>query len=157
MTILIVPVIFSVVAAVLAWFAANFLGKPVLAVREKRSEAIKTAEQYCAVGPDSSDELRTTALKSLNELGSALRACSREGSIATRLYCRLMKYDLELAACSLFGLAKCVLEKNISENQRKNTVNGLYVSLGATSHMTQTEIETSKRHIAEAGGKPTLL
>ncbi len=157
MTTLIVPVILSVVAAVLAWFATNFLGKPVLAVREKRSEAIKTAEQYCTVGPDSSDELRTIALKSLNELGSAIRACSREASIATRLYCRLMKYDLELAACCLFGLARCVVEKNISEDQRKNTVNGLYVSLGATSHMTQTEIETSKRHITEVGRKPTLL
>ncbi len=149
--------IVSAVAAVLAWFAVNFLGRPVLAVREKRLEAIQTAEQYFNVSLVSSVELRTTSLKSLNDVGSALRAYSREASIATQLYCHLMKYDLELAADCLFGLAKGALENNISEDQRRNTLNALYVSLGATSHLTQTEIETVRRQIAEVGRKPASL
>jgi hypothetical protein len=89
--------------AVFAWFALNFLGRPILSLREKRLEAIQVAERYSNVGFTSSDELRTAALKSLHDVGNALRAYSREASIATRLWRRLMKYDLDIAAHCLFG------------------------------------------------------
>jgi hypothetical protein len=141
----------TALVAAFAWVVLNFLGRPVLAVREKRLEAIQVAERYSNVGIFSSDGLRDTALKSLHDVGTALRAYSREASIATRLYCRLMKYDLNFAARCLFGIAEGARgEFQLSEEQRKNTLNALYISLGATSHLTQAEIDTVRRAIADA-------
>jgi hypothetical protein len=143
----------SAMAGALAWFTVNFLGKPILAIREKRLEALKTGERYSHVSSHSSDELRDRALKSLHDVGNDLQACSREGSIPTRLWCWIFHYDLELAARCLFGLAECVRGfYSISEEKRKNTVNALYVSLNATQHLSLQEIETIKQMIAEEKG-----
>src|SRR5579875_1220581 len=54
----ITPLIGSAMAGALAWFTVNFLGKPILAIREKRLEALKTGERYSHVSSHSSDELR---------------------------------------------------------------------------------------------------
>jgi hypothetical protein len=135
--------------AVAAWFAVNFLGKPILAIREKRLEALQFGERYSHVSSRSSDELRDTALKSLHDVGNALLAYSRERSIATRLWCWIFRYDLELAARCLFGLAEGARgEYSIPGEQRKNTLNALYVSLGATWHLSRQEIETMNRELA---------
>jgi hypothetical protein len=144
----------SALVAVFAWLALNFLGRPVLAVREKRLEAIQVADRYSNVSFTSSDELRATAVRSLYDVACALRTYSREASIATRLWCRLMKYDLDLAARCLLGLAEGARgEYRVSEEQRKNTLNALYVSLGAMSHLTRAEIDAVRRVIAEADVK----
>jgi hypothetical protein len=37
----------------------------------------------------------------------------------------------------------------MSEEQRRNTLNALYVSLSAASHLTHTEIDTLRREIAD--------
>lgn len=141
----------TVLVAVLAWFAANFLGQPILALREKRREAIQVAERYSSVSFISSEELRTTALTSFHDVSTALRAYSREGSIATRVLCRLMKYDLETAAQCLFALAEGPRgDYRITEEQRRNTLKALYVSLAATAHLTAAEIDTTRSMIAAA-------
>jgi hypothetical protein len=98
------------IAALVAAFptalvALNFVGRPILALREKRLEGLQIAERYYRVDDDSSNALRDTALKSLIEAGTALRALSREASLPTRLWCKLRGYDLDLAARCLFGLA----------------------------------------------------
>ncbi len=148
-----IAMIASSAAAIAAWFAVNFLGKPILAIREKRLQAIEAADRYFSVSFHSSDELRTTALKSLNEIGSTLRAYNREASIATRLWCRIFGYDLELAARCLFGLAEVARgQYSFSEDKRKDTLNALYVSLRATGHLSPQEIEAVHRKIAEAKG-----
>ena len=140
----------SSAAAIVAWFAANFLGKPILAIREKRFEALQVGERYAHVNHMSSDTLRDTALKSMHEIGNALLAYSREQSIATRLWCWTFRYDLELAARCLFGLAEGPRgEYSISKEQRKNTLNCLFVSLGATRHLSPQEIKTVKEELAK--------
>jgi hypothetical protein len=87
-----------VILAIATWFSVNFVGKPILAIREKRREALQIAERYAFVRPWSSDDLQRPALKSLYDVGTSLRAYSREASVATRAYCRLMGYDLDMAA-----------------------------------------------------------
>jgi hypothetical protein len=148
-----ITVIASSVVAIAAWFAVNFLGKPILALREKRLQAIEVAERYFSVGSHSSDEVCAAARKSLNENGCTLRAYNRESSIATRLWCWLFHYDLEGAARCLFGLAQ-VAGGHISvfEKMHKDTLNALYVSLGATGHLSPQEIETVNQLITEAKG-----
>ncbi|MDE2167169.1 MAG: amidohydrolase family protein [Alphaproteobacteria bacterium] len=67
----------------------------------------------------------------------------------TRAYCRLFKYDLELAAQLLFELAEGPRgEFVISPEQRKKTVNAIYYSLGATWHLSREEIGVVRREIA---------
>jgi hypothetical protein len=92
--------------AVAAWFATNFLGQPILALRAKRLEAMQIAEKYLYVNHACSENLCRTARTSLHDVGNALLAYSREASFATRLWCRLWKYDLDFAAHCLFGLAE---------------------------------------------------
>jgi hypothetical protein len=46
------------VSSLVAWFLANFLGKPILAIREKRREALNVAERYAGVGPATSFETK---------------------------------------------------------------------------------------------------
>jgi hypothetical protein len=71
------------VSSLVAWFLANFVGKPILAIREKRREALNVTERYAGVGPMSSDELRDKASKSLNDVANDLSAYSRERAIGT--------------------------------------------------------------------------
>jgi hypothetical protein len=67
-----ITLISAAVVGVGAWFATNFLGKPVVAVREKRREA-----RYFKVGLYSSAKLHTTAVRLLNDVADALRAYNR--------------------------------------------------------------------------------
>jgi hypothetical protein len=146
----------GVAGGVVSWFVTNFLTKSILAVREKRREAIQVADRYWEIGFGHSDELRTAAVRSLNDVATALRAYGRESQI-TRAWCRLMRYDLELAARCLMGLAAGAAGENLREETRRNNLNAIYVSLGATSHLTKAEIDFVKRKLAAvtsgAGGE----
>jgi hypothetical protein len=150
MTSIIATAIITALIAIGAWFALNFLGKPILAIRESRLEALKFAERYSGVSFGSSDELRDTALKTLNNVGNTLLAYSRERSLATRTWCYLFNYDLEVAARCLFGLAEGPRgEFSISAEVRRNTLNALFISLGVTHHLSPAELVAVKKMIAE--------
>jgi hypothetical protein len=134
----------------LTWVATNFLGNPILSLQKKRREALGVASRYYHVNHSSTDALRGTASKALNDVGSTLREYSLESSIATRLWCRLRQYNLNLASRCLFGLAECARgESRYDEETRKNTLGALYISLNATRHMTPSEVDTVKRKVAE--------
>jgi len=76
-------VLVSSAATIAAWFTANFVGKPVLTLRDRRAEALQIAERYSHVcGFTAPDELRKTALKELHDSGNALLAITRAGSLA---------------------------------------------------------------------------
>jgi hypothetical protein len=61
-----------------------------------------------------------------------------------------MKYDLDIAAHCLFGLAEGARgEYRMSEEQRRNMLNALYVSLSAASHLAHAEIDAVRREIAD--------
>jgi hypothetical protein len=138
----------SIVIGVGAWFAAKFLGEPILAIRRKRLEALQTAERYSRVSSASSDRLRDTALKALHDVGNALLAYSREGSVAAQAWCYLFRYDLELASRCLFGLAQGPRgECSLDDDQRKLTLNALYVSRGACRHLSSSDVATATQAI----------
>ena len=142
-------VIVSPILAIAAWFAVNFLGKPILALREKRLEALQIAERYSHVSISSSDALRAAALKSLNDVANALRGISREQAASTRMWCWLFGYDLEFASRCLFGLAEGPRgEYSISPVSGKVTLDALFVSLGAMSHLSPDDVAVAKREIA---------
>lgn len=144
----IISLVTGLVAGLAAWFGANFIGQPILALRAKRREAFQIAERYSWVNHSSSVELRQTALRSLHDVGNVFLAYHRENALATRAYCWLFKYDLELAAQLLFGLAEGPRgEFAMRPDQRKNTVDAIYYSLGATRHLSPEEITTVRREI----------
>jgi hypothetical protein len=61
-----------------------------------------------------------------------------------------LKYDLELAAHCLFALAEGPRgEYARSLNSRRNTVNALHICLGATSHLSQAELEDAQQATRE--------
>jgi len=109
---------------VAGWFGTHFVAKPLLAVREKRLEALQIAERYSSVSFASSDEVRDRALRAFNDTASALRAFSRERSFAVQVWCRLFGYDLALASRCLLGLAEGPLgEYQLSSEQRAANTN----------------------------------
>jgi hypothetical protein len=145
----------SLVAAasmgVAAWFGTNFFAKPVLALREKRLEALQIGVRYANVNHTSSNGLRDRALKALHDTANALRALSRERSFAVRVWCRLFKYNLEAASLCLFGLAEGPRgEYLVSSERQKLTLDALFVSLGATHHLSPAEVRAAKDAIEKA-------
>ena len=138
----------AAVVGVAGWIVANFFGGPILALQEKRREALEVAERYYRVDSASSDGLRGTALKSLTGAGTALRALSCEASLATRLWCKLLGYDLDFAARCLFGLAQGARgEFRFEADSMEKTLNAFYVSLGAAGHLSPEVVKAVKRDI----------
>jgi hypothetical protein len=141
-------VLIAAAVGVAGWIVANFFGGPILALQGKRREALEVAERYYRVDSFSSDDLRDRALKSLHDVGNALRALSREASLATRLWCKLWDYDLDFAARCLFGLAQGARgEYEVDADRMEKTLNAFYVSLGAASHLSPEVVEALKRDI----------
>lgn len=97
-----------------------------------------------------SEELRQRALTALHDSGNALRAYTRERSLATRIVCAIWKYDMDYAARALFGLAEAVRgQYQYSEDIRRITLHGVFVSLNATHHLSNQEIENSRAEMAK--------
>lgn len=142
----------GLVSAAAGWFALNFFGRSVLALREKRKEALEVAERYAYVGlhRSPSDELQDRALGGLNNAGNSLRALDRERSLATRIYCRLLHYDLRMAAIAVFGLAEAARgEFRYDEAQRRLTLHVLFVALGSVHHMSSADVAATRAEMAK--------
>jgi hypothetical protein len=144
---LIIP-LSAVIAAVATWLAANFIGKPVLEVRKARLEAIEAAERYAFVSSSAGWECANAASQALGDISSKLRSLSRGQDLPGRLYCRLMSYDLEMAAKAINGLQHMAGE-NISEQTRKNNLNLVYSSLNAYQHISNYDILILKKALDE--------
>jgi hypothetical protein len=140
--------LFGVLLGVASWVVANFLGSPILALQGKRREALEVAERYHRVDSASSDDLHDTALKSLNGVGNALRALSREASLATRLLVQTVglrsgfrrKVSIRIS-CGPRG------EFAIDARDKERTLNAFFVSLGAARHLSPEVVEAVKRDI----------
>ncbi|MBI5130264.1 MAG: hypothetical protein HZA66_12545 [Rhodopseudomonas palustris] len=136
--------------AVAAWFAVYFVGKPVVALQQNRLEALKVAERYYLVDMNASEDERDAALKALFEAGVALRTLHRGWSTAVRMWCWIWRYDLDLAAQALFGLAEGPRGNLvIAPETRKNTLDALYVALGAHKHLSAETVQAIRRMIAQ--------
>ncbi|MCG6203144.1 hypothetical protein LPW26_00715 [Rhodopseudomonas sp. HC1] len=145
-------------AAVAAWFAVYFIGKPVVALQRQRIAALQVAERYYAVDPGSDEAERDAAVKALFESGIVIRSYDRGWSTAVRLWCWAWGYDLDLAAQALFGLAESARGTTLfPPDARRNTLNALYVALGAHKHLPRETVDAIKTMIAQtkaAGAAP---
>ena len=131
------------------WFAAHFIGAPVLALRKTRQEALEAADRYWAVSSSSSDETRDKAIKALNDAASTLAGYELAGSIAVRAYCACFGVDLQVAADCLRTLVEGPRgEYSVSDETQKLRRNALFVSLGATRRLSPAEIAAATEAIA---------
>jgi hypothetical protein len=136
-------ILYATLSAVLAWFALNLVGNPVLVLRELRLKALRVAERYAYFGPTStqSEERVREVRRELFDIGSELRAQARGQSLAVRCY-RLFRCDLEGAAAALGGLADMAGE-DYPDQVRTNNLNYVYISLHAHRHLSP---ETLRKH-----------
>ena len=69
----------------------------------------------------------------------------RERSVATRIYCRALHYDLEKSASALFGLGEAVRgQYAFDEKTRRLTLHVLFVALGSICHLTADEVAVAR-------------
>src|SRR5215468_5449930 len=99
-----ISILLGAIGAVLVWFITNWVGKPIVDVRDKRIKALQAAEQNAYVGASAGNKRITEASAALSEAASGLRSISRGHGWPVRLYCRFAGYDLEEAASWLITL-----------------------------------------------------
>ncbi len=137
-------------AAIAAWVAVYFIGKPVVALQQQRIAALQTAERYYAVDMAATEAERDAAVQALFDAGIALRAYHRGWSTAVRMWCWARGYDLDLATQCLFGLAEGPRGKmTIPLDARRNTLAALYVALGADKHLSRETVAAIRTMIAQ--------
>jgi hypothetical protein len=143
-----VGILLGAIGGVLAWFVTNWVGKPVVDVRDKRIKALQAAEQNAHVGGAASDERVVAARASLNEAASALRSISRGHGWPVRLYCRLARYDLEAAASWLITLHNMAGEISYDDKARRQiALDATYMFLQAHQHLSRERIDEIKMRI----------
>jgi hypothetical protein len=131
----------------IGWIGFNFFGKPIVTLRDNRRDALQVAERYAYVGlnSSSSETLQLKAISALHDAGNALRAHVRERSVATRIYCWALRYELDKAASALFGLGEAVRGQfSFDEGTRRLTLHVLFVALGSTDHLTADEVAVAR-------------
>jgi hypothetical protein len=134
------------IGGALAWFGTNWVGKPIVDVRDKRIKALQAAEQHAHVGYGSSVERIIEAKAALNEAASGLRSISRGHGRPVRLYCRLARYDLEAAAIWLITLHNLTGEFGYDET-RQIALDATYMFLRAHQHLSRERINEIKLRV----------
>lgn len=139
----------AVPIGVTGWFAVNFIAKPILEVRDLRRQAFNVIEKYVFVGMprDEKDEDRVqNAHDALSSVGVSLRAFGRSYTFIGHMYCRICGYNLEMAACALFGLAQ-MAGWNYGQQARENQRDLVYVALKSCEHISgDRKIELQKMY-----------
>jgi hypothetical protein len=138
------------IAGIGGWFAANFIGKQMLDLSELRRSALRNAERYAFVSSHPSEVAIVTASKALVDSAVSLRTLSRTQYWLNTAYCRILRYDLELAAIGLLGLAQMAGEA-VSESTRQNNLNLVYRSLNAYGHLSKADLAKLESALVEAG------
>lgn len=148
-------ILIGAVVAVFTYGVVYFIGKPVVDLQKKRLEALQTAEHYFPVDAGADQELRDKAREALLEAGTALHVLERGWSTAVRLWCWVCKYDLNLAAQILFGLAEGPRGvRVVPQEVRKNTKDALYVALNAYKHLSPETVAAVRQMIALTRSAP---
>ncbi|MFY9642436.1 MAG: hypothetical protein WCD20_00755 [Rhodomicrobium sp.] len=134
------------------WYATNLIGKPILAVRDARLEALRVAERYAYVAGSASEETVRVARSALADTTSRLRSLCRGQGWPARLYCRFMSYNLEGAAIAINGLCQMAGE-HFHEQTRQNNLNYVYYSLNTYGHIAEDKLLLLKAALAEHSNK----
>jgi hypothetical protein len=135
------------IGGALAWFGTNWVGKPIVDVRDKRIKALQAAEQHAHVGYGSSVERIIEAKAALNEAASGLRSISRGHGWPVRLYCWLARYDLEAAASWLIALHNWTGQLLGDDKARQIALDATYMFLRAHQHLSRERIDEIKIRI----------
>lgn len=158
--------VFSLALGGASWATLNFLGKPIVTLQERRRAALEVAERYAYVGirgdillvSDTSltdirarppSEYQTKARVELRAAGTSLRTHLRECTVATRIYCWALGYDLDAAARALLGLADAVRGNSDERGARRLTLHTLFVALAAAHHLSASEIATAQARLKQ--------
>jgi len=116
---------------VVVWVITNWVGKPIVDVREKRIKALQAAEQNAHVGYGALNERTREARAALNEAASSLRSISRGHGWPVQLYCRFARYDMEAAANQLIRLHNMTGEFVGDDKARQIALDAIYIFLRA--------------------------
>ena len=138
------------------WPEAALCLVPMKLTRDFFRNLLEAAERYAYVGLHGSlsDEYRTGALAALHDAGNSLRAYMRERSLATRIYCGVLRYDLDCAARALLALGQAARgEYRIDETWCRLTLHVLFVALGSTYNLSAVEIAAARTEMK----KPKVL
>jgi hypothetical protein len=135
------------IVALLTWFAAHWIGKPIVEAREMRIKALQAAEQNARVGVAAGDERITTARAALNDAASGLRSISRGHSWPVRLYCLFARIDLEMAASALITLHNRAGDYGYDNERRQFVLDAIYLFLGAHRHLSKERIAEIKEQV----------
>src|SRR5262245_64072347 len=142
-----VGILLGAIGGVLVWFITNWVGKPIVDVRDKRIKALQAVEQNAHVGYAASNERIKDARTALNEAASGLRSISRGHGWPVRLYCRLARYDLEAAASWLITLHNMTGEIGGDDERRQLIVDAIHIFLRAHHHLSRERIDKIKMRI----------
>jgi hypothetical protein len=134
--------LYGTLVAVIAWFMLNMVGRPILALRDRRLKALQLADRYAYFGPVDSPERVHEVRRELLDIASELRAQARSHNWLVRRYCWLFRYDIEEATLALRGLAQ-MAGGNYSQQVRTNNLNHIHISLRAYRHLSP---ETLRKH-----------
>jgi hypothetical protein len=137
----------AAIVGVLAWFATNWIGKPIVEARTMRIKALHAAEQNAWVGGAAGDERIRAARAALNDAASGLRSISRGHSWPLRLYCRLFRIDLETAAGALITLHNMIGDYGYTKERRQFVLDAIYVFLGAHRHLSRDRIVEIRKQV----------
>ncbi len=140
-------VITGAIVGLVAWFAANWIGKPILDVRAMRTKALYAAEQNGGVGGAAGEQRITAARAALNDAASGLRSISRGHSWPVRLYCFFFGVDLEMAASALITLHNMTGDFGYTNERHQLVVDAIYVFLRADRHLSKERIGEIKEEV----------
>jgi hypothetical protein len=142
-----ISVLLAAMGGVLVWLITNWVGKPIVDIRDRRIKALQAAEQNAYVGYGVNNERVIEAKGALSEAASGLRSISRGYGWPVRLYCRLAGYDLEGAADWLIFLHNKAGELGWADERRQIVLDAIYVLLRAHHHLSPERIDKVRTRI----------
>jgi hypothetical protein len=131
------------------WFMLHLIARPILRVRELRSDALCLAGRYAHCWIEQDDRV-SAVRRELFDIASKVRAQARGQSWPLRCYCGFLRYDLEEAAGALDGLGSMIGDPRYPEQVRQNNLNHVYISFRAHKHLSRETLRAHGEMVAAA-------
>ena len=138
-------------AALIAWFAFNWIGIPALHARDRRLHALDAVGSNAYVGSDAPEERIFQARKALREAASELRAIGRAHAWPVKAFSDVYGCNFEIAANALMASASLSGGDKSYDDDRSMLADIVYYCLGAGSHLTPDRTREIEQKILEEG------